>query len=169
MITKGKTKIFTSEKYTLNGEDITMDNKNKIITSNKNSILLDQDGNKVFLDNFEYSIDRNLFKSVGYVKIEDLNKNIYEFSQIYIDTKKKEILGTDTKSYLNQEEFKINEKNKPRIFANTINIKKEKAVLKKVCLHYATIEKMISVHPGQFNQGRCYTTILKKQFIMKMQ
>ena len=131
LITKGKTKIFTSEKYTLNGEDITMDNKNKIITSNKNSILLDQDGNKVFLDNFEYSIDRNLFKSVGYVKIEDLNKNIYEFSQIYIDTKKKEILGTDTKSYLNQEEFKINEKNKPRIFANTINIKKEKSSFEK--------------------------------------
>ena len=39
---------------------------------------------------------------------------------------KKEILGSDSKSYLNNEEFKLNPKNDPRIFSNTVNIKKRK-------------------------------------------
>ena len=49
--TFGKTKIETPEKYTLNGEDIIVDNINKTIKSEKNSILEDQDGNLIFLDN----------------------------------------------------------------------------------------------------------------------
>ena len=35
-------------------------------------------------------------------------QNSYEFSQLYIDTKKKEILGTDIKAFLNQDDIKIN-------------------------------------------------------------
>ena len=42
---------------------------------------------------------------MGYIKIEDINKNTYEFSQVYIDTKKKEILGTDIKSLYESERF----------------------------------------------------------------
>ena len=57
-------------------------------------------------------------------------KNKYLFSQVYIDTKK-EILGTDSKSYLNSNEFKIHPKNEPRIFSNSINIKKEKSSFEK--------------------------------------
>ena len=99
LITRGKTKVTTSEKYILNGEDIIINNKDKIINSEKKSILEDNENNKILLDNFEYLTKENLFKSIGFIKIEDKNKNIYEFSQIYIDTKKKEILGTDTKTY----------------------------------------------------------------------
>ena len=50
---------------------------------------------KFFLENFEYSIEGNLFKSIGSIKFKDKRNNNYEFSQIYIDTKKKEIVGTD--------------------------------------------------------------------------
>ena len=34
----------------LNGEDITVDNENKSIISNKSSILIDNDGNEIFLE-----------------------------------------------------------------------------------------------------------------------
>ena len=68
----------------------------------------------------------NIFKSIGYVKIEDKLGNVTEFSQIYIDTKKKEILGTDIKAFLNQKDFKADEDNKPRIFANTMKMNKDK-------------------------------------------
>ena len=37
--------------------------------------------------------------------------------------KKREIIGTDAKAFLNQENFKFNKKNKPRVFSNVINIK----------------------------------------------
>ena len=61
----------------------------------------------------------------------DVNKNSYNFSQIYIDEKKKEIIGTDIKAYLNQESFKIQEDNKPRVFANTIKIEKDQSQFTK--------------------------------------
>ena len=56
---------------------------------------------------------------------------MYEFSQIYIDTKKQEILGSDTKLFLNQNNFKVNENNKPRVFANTSKISEDQSVFKK--------------------------------------
>ena len=83
------------------------------------------------MDSFEFEINNNIFKSVGLVKIEDKLDNVYEFSQVYIDTKKKEILGTDIKAFLNDESFKINKKNKPRVFANAIKISKNKSMFGK--------------------------------------
>ena len=35
------------------------------------------------------------------------------------------MIGTDSKVYLNQDDFKDNMDNKPRVFSNTINIKDE--------------------------------------------
>ena len=40
----------------------------------------------------------------------------------YILILKKEILGSDIKAYLNDEDFKIHSDNKPRVFANTLKI-----------------------------------------------
>ena len=127
----GKTKIKTFENYLLDGEDIVLDNDKFIIFSEKNAILTDQDQNKIFLENFNYQRNNSIFKSVGYIKIQDKLNNIYEFSQIYIDTKKKEILGTDIKSFLNDERFKIEKENKPRVFANTVKINKENTKFNK--------------------------------------
>ena len=129
--TKGKTKITTNEKYVLDGKDITLDNQKKIIFSKEDSFLIDGDQNKIFLNNFEYFFEKRLFKSIGFIKIEDKNENLYEFSQIYIDTKKNEILGTDAKTFLNQKEFKVDSRNKPRIFSNTMNLKDGKSSFTK--------------------------------------
>ncbi len=122
---KGLTKITTSENYIINGEDIVVNNKSNSISSDKKTIITDQDENKIYLENFEFFKINNIFKSIGYVKIEDKLGNVTEFSQIYIDTKKKEILGTDIKAFLNQKDFKADEDNKPRIFANTMKMNKD--------------------------------------------
>ena len=37
----------------------------------------------------------------------------------YYNELENKIVGTDIKAYLNDKSFKINEKNEPRIFANT--------------------------------------------------
>ena len=125
--TVGLTKIVTSEMYKLEGENIILDDTKKMISSKNNTIIIDQNNNKIFLEKFEYHTVSNIFKSVGYVKIIDNLNNTYEFSQIYIDTNKKELLGTDIKAYLNDENFKINEKNKPRVFANTLKIEEKES------------------------------------------
>ena len=136
--TNGLTRIIT-EKYIINGEDILFDNVKKLISSNKKAVITDQDNNKIYLEKFEYLIDKNIFKSVGYIKVQDKLKNIYEFSQIYIDTKKKEILGADSKIFLNQADFKIDKNNKPRIFSNLSRISEEKSEFQKsiftICDH----------------------------------
>ena len=122
----GPTKIITSDKYEINGEDIVLNNKLNTLFSNQKANISDLDNNKISLKNFEYSTKDNIFKSIGDIKINDKINNIYEFSQIYIDTKK-EIVGTDIKAFLNDDRFKVNINNKPRIFANTIKINNEKS------------------------------------------
>ena len=129
--TTGQTVIQTTDNYTLEGEDMYADGEKKIIRSTKNSILYDKDGNEISLENFEYLAEKNIFKSIGNIKIKDHLENLYEFSQIYIDTKKKEMLGTDIKAYMNHQDFKTNKKNDPRIFANSIKMNDQKSSFNK--------------------------------------
>ena len=88
LITVGPTRITTSERYTLEGSDIMVDNLNGIINSNKNSTIVDKDNNIISLNNFNYQVESNLLKSIGLIDIKDKLNNNYKFSQIYIDTKK---------------------------------------------------------------------------------
>ena len=86
----GKTKITTTDNYTILGSDIFFKN-NETISSEKDTLIEDLDKNKIYIKNFEYLVKDNIFKSVGYIKIEDIKDNLYEFSQLYIDTKKKKL------------------------------------------------------------------------------
>ena len=131
LTSKDLTEIKTSENYTILSKNIILDGKNKFIRSSEETTIIDQSENKIYLENFEYLKDKNIFKSIGYIKIEDINDNSYEFTQIYIDTKKKEIIGTDSKAFLNSNEFKINEENNPRIFSNSVNLKEDKKIFNK--------------------------------------
>ena len=129
--TFGTTKIITSEGYKIEGENVVADNEKKIISSDKNTIITDQDQNKIFLKSFKYQIESNIFKSVGLIEIEDKRDNKYEFSQLYIDTEKKEMIGTDSKAFMNEKSFKIDERNKPRIFSNSIKVKDKNTTFDK--------------------------------------
>ncbi len=129
--TIGPTNIITSEKYIVKGRDIIINNKSKNISSNKTTYINDPEGNYIELQNFDYQVNNNIFKSIGSVKILDKLENNYEFSQIYIDTKKKEILGTDIKAFLNDESVKVNPENKPRVFANAIKISPKQSIFNK--------------------------------------
>ena len=166
--TVGPTQIQTSQKYSIQGKNIIFDNDKRYIRSEENTILVDQENNVINLENFDYQTKNSIFKSIGLIKIKDKQNNTYEFSQIYIDTKKKEILGTDIKAYINDNSLKVNEKNKPRIFSNTIKSDSEKSLLKKVYLLFAIIEKMTNVPHGQYKLHKCYMIIRKKQFFMIM-
>ena len=70
---------------------------------------------------------------------------------------------------MNDNSFKINEENKPRIFSNAVKINNEKVILVKVFLQFAIIERMINVPLGLFKQVKCYMIIKRKLFIMIMQ
>jgi LPS-assembly protein len=84
--------------------------------------IIDNEGNQISLDMFNYSTNKNLFFSKGTIKIVDKKKNEYNFSEIFIDEKQNKIVGTDVKVFLKQSDLKENTENEPRFFANSMTM-----------------------------------------------
>ena len=126
----GETTILTSEGFVLSGNNIIFDNKNNFLRSDEAVTIRDLENNNIYLEGFEYSTNNNFFRSTGKIKVVDEKNNVFNFSQIFIDEKKREIIGTDIKAFLNDKSFKTNEKNKPRVFANTVKLSNQKKTLK---------------------------------------
>ena len=124
---KGDTVITTSKGYTVETKDINFYKNQNFINSESPTIIKDVQNNKIYLENFNYQMKQNIFKSVGLIKVIDKSNNTYEFSQIYIDENKKELIGSDSKAFLNQNGFKMNNENKPRIFSNSISLKENES------------------------------------------
>ena len=86
---RDKVSIITAEGYSIDAQDIELDKNKNIILSKKPAIITDIQKNKIYTENFEYQLNKNIFKSIGNVKVVDISNNVYKFSQIYIDEKKK--------------------------------------------------------------------------------
>ena len=143
--TQGKTKIITSGGFEVLGTDIILDNKKKLIYSKNKTQIKDKDGNKIFVEMFNYSILTNVFFSKGNIRVIDINNNNYNFSEIYIDENKKKIIGSDIKAFLNQANISINKENEPRFFANTMSMSK----------NVSTFEKGIFTYCKKRDDGKC--------------
>ena len=124
---KGKVTVLTSEGYYVEGQDMFLDKQKNILVSSNTSTITDIQNNKIYLESFEYKIEKKIFKSIGNIKVNDILDNTYKFSQIYIDEKKKELFGTESKAYLNNSNFKFNKENKPRIFSNAVSLKENQS------------------------------------------
>jgi LPS-assembly protein len=171
--TNGKTKFESSLGYTLEGTDISLNNKNKTIFSNNYTTLNDLDGNTISLENFEYISSKKIFKSLGKIEVNDSKNNTYLFSQIIIDTKSKEMIGTDVKAYLNDEMFKFDKKNKPRIFANTAQFKQSGINFQKSAFTFCNYRKGDKCPPWEFtaremNHDEAKKTIFYENVLIKI-
>ena len=122
IVADGNVELTLEEGYFLTSTQVLYNNTRKVINSNQNSILSDSDGNIVNASMFEYHLEKNLFTSIGKIKIIDKNKNIYFFKELYVDTKKKEMIGSDVSVLLDEENFGLSEENDPRFVANDIFI-----------------------------------------------
>ena len=129
--TYDNTELVLREGYKLITKNISYDTRKKILSSNSNSIFIDNDGNKIETSMFQYHIADNLFSSVGKIKVIDKNKNKYFFKELHVDTKKKEMIGSDISVILDQKNFGVSEESDPRIVANDILITKYKTDLSK--------------------------------------
>ena len=123
--------LILKEGYNLKTSKIIYNNVDKIISSDQNSILTDMDGNVVSVNMFQYHLEKNLFSSVGKIKVIDINKNKYFFKELHVDTKTKEIIGSDVSVILDQNNFGLDEESDPRFVANDIFISKNKSNLSK--------------------------------------
>jgi len=158
----GTSNIRTSENYFIKSENIILDSIKKTIKSDKSSLIKDVDDNEIYLENFEYNSKKNIFKSIGFIKLKDKLNNSYEFSQIYIDTEKKELLGTDIKSFLNDESFKFKKENKPRIFANTLKLNKNNSEFYKSIFTLCDYRKNDKCPPWSIQSTKMFHDSKKK-------
>ena len=137
----GLTKIITAENYILEGQDILFDNKNNIIKSFFPATITDTDGNKISVEMFDYNSIKNVLFSKGKIELSDKNKNIFKFTQIFIDEKKKKIIGSDAKLFFKSEDLKAHPKNNPRIFANSVAISSENTSVQKGVITYCAFRE----------------------------
>ena len=131
IITYDSTELLLKEGYKLVTKNISYDTEKKILTSNENSLLTDTDGNIVQTSTFEYQIENGLFSSLGNIKIIDIKKNKYFFKELYVDTKNKEMIGSDVSLVLDQDAFGLTKESDPRFVANDIFISKNETNLSK--------------------------------------
>ena len=124
-------KLLLKEGYELTTNKILYNNLSKKITSDQNSTLIDVDGNTIYASMFEYYVTKNIFSSVGKIKVIDSKKNKYFFKELHVDTKKKEMIGSDVSVLLDQENFGVGKDSDPRFVANDIYVSKNKSNLSK--------------------------------------
>ena len=120
-------KLILKNGYEVSSGGMVYDNKNKLIFSKNKSTIIDPEGNLIYVDMFEYLVNKNLFSSVGNIKIIDINKNKYSFEEMHIDTKEKKIVGSNIRLSLNEKEVGLNKDNDPRLVANSAFISEEKS------------------------------------------
>ena len=131
IVTYNETEVVLKEGYKLFSKNISYDITKKILNSNKKSIFSDLDNNIIETTMFQYDIKNNLFSSVGKIKIIDTKNNKYSFKEIHIDTKKKEMIGSDVSIVLDQQNFGVSKKSDPRFVANDILLGNNQTKLSK--------------------------------------
>jgi len=131
IVTFNETKLFIKENYKLVGKNLFYNTLKNTLSSSENSILTDIDGNKIKTTMFNHDIAKNLFTSIGKIKVTDIKKNIYNFKEIYVDTLKNEMIGSNVSVVLDQESFGLNKENDPRMVANDIFVSENKIKLSK--------------------------------------
>ena len=160
--TKGETKIITSGGYEVFGSDITFNNKENLIFSNNKTKIIDKDGNNISVEMFNYSILTNIFFSKGNIEVQDINNNKYNFSEIYIDEKKKKIIGSDIEAYLNQPGIAVHSENDPRFFANTMSLSEKINTFEKGIFTYCKKRKNGKCPPWALQSKRIKHDLAKK-------
>ena len=129
--TYGNTELVLKKDYKLLSKDVYYNTNKKILTSSESSIFKDTDGNIIETSMFQYDIEKNLFSSIGKIRVEDIKKNKYFFKEIHIDTQKKEMIGSDVSVILDQENFGLSQENDPRFVANDVFMTKNRTNLSK--------------------------------------
>ena len=86
----------------------------------------------------------------------------------FILTQKKEIIGTDIKARMDPDQFGVNSKNKPRLFANTIQISKDKNIFNKGIFTLCDYRKNDKCPPWQIQSIKILHDNKRKLFTMIM-
>ena len=130
-----------SDGYKIISNQILYNVTEKIVSSNELTTLSDIDGNLVEVELFQHNLEKNIFSSIGKIKIVDVSKNKYFFKELYVDTKKRQMIGSDVSVLFDQESFGVKKENDPRFKANQIFMTDNKTELSKAVFTVCKIRK----------------------------
>jgi LPS-assembly protein len=118
--TQGKTSINISNKYKIEGYDLTLLNDKMILSSDKNTTITDNDSNIYKLDSFQYLINQEILKGknikVSTSKNNKISNNNFLFKTGFFNFKENRFLAKDIVAKLDKNLFD-NKENDPRIIA----------------------------------------------------
>ncbi len=106
--------------FSISTENIFVDRKNEIISSNSQSILKDKFYNKIITEKFEYDKSKNIIK-IFKANLKDIDNNNFYVDNAQINTKSNHLIGKDIFIKLNNLTF--NKDNEPRLKGRSINFK----------------------------------------------
>ena len=117
--TLGKTNISIEDKYNIIGNDLTLLRNQMLLSSNKKATITDNDFNIYKINNFQYSIDKEILKGKEFevtTKYNQEKSDKYFFKEGFFDLKKNKFLAKDVSVKFHKTLFG-DDQNDPRINA----------------------------------------------------
>ena len=167
IFTVGKTLIKISNKYDIEGFDLTLFKNKMILSSKKSALITDSGSNTYKLEQFQYSIDKEILKGKNITAITNDKKNKSDeffFKTGFFDLKKNKFLGKDIAVKLHKDLFGNNE-NDPRISAVSGYGDKFNAYYKKGV--FTSCKKTDKCPPWKITSNKIHHDKIKKQITYK--
>jgi LPS-assembly protein len=117
IISKGKTEAFLKSKYKINSEDIVYLLKENNLSSLKKTKIVDNNSKVYFTENFNYSINQEIFKGEKILIITNYNlpkSDKFYFENAIINLAEQKFIGKDTEIEIHKNIFD-NSENDPRL------------------------------------------------------
>ena len=167
ILTLGKTLIKVSDKYDIEGYDLTFLRDKLILSSKKRGVITDSESNIYKLENFQYSIDKEILKGENIVAITNDKQNKSDeffFQTGFFDFKKNKFLAKDVVTRLHKSLFD-NDENDPRIsaisgYGDKFNTYFEKGV-------FTSCKKTDKCPPWKITSSEIHHDKIKKQINYK--
>ena len=165
--TLGRTLINVDGKYNVEGYDLIFLKDKNVLSSEKYTIITDNEFNKFELDQFQYSIDREILKGENIIYTtnnkEDKSDNFF-FQKGFFDLKKNKFLGKDVVTKYHKTLFGYDD-NDPRLISASASGDEFNTYFKKGV--FTSCKKTDKCPPWKITSNEIHHDKIKKQIIYK--
>ena len=167
IISKGKTEAFLQSKYTITSEDVIYQIEENNLSSVKKTQIEDDNSQVYFAENFNYSINQEIFKGEKILIITNYNlpkSEKFYFENAIINLAEKKFIAKDTKIDLSKDIFD-NSENDPRLKGVSSISDSNTTIIKKGV--FTSCKKNDDCPPWSIYAGEIKHNKMKKQLIYK--
>jgi LPS-assembly protein len=167
IISKGKTEAYLQSKYTINSEDVIYQIEENILSSVKKTKIEDDNSQVYFAENFNYSINQEIFKGEKILIITNYNlpkSEKFYFENAIINLAEQKFIAKDTKIDLSKDIFD-NSENDPRLKGVSSISDSNTTIIKKGV--FTSCKKNDDCPPWSISAGEIKHNKIKKQLIYK--